>query len=184
MTFEDYQENQQFIIDTTKNTKTKDLFYLKKLPMFKSLLIQTRKSLVEFNESEIMLVIKIVDKNSTKIKDSIYAIINIDIIDSDSEGSNHKLLVLSKPERPSHLIVLDADDKNLLVNSTIYKLELKDNYESESIIYKILNNDSNLFYMEKNSLKVRFPFDFDSTSLSYLVNYKIFPCDLIKIYNN
>lgn len=133
------------------NLQVRNLFYLQHTPNLKTVSIYTIKDFIRFDKFEINFQIYITNLLAATLS---YTQINVKII---STGKLINPLAFSIPNGANNVINININD-NKLFNSIIYKFQTNMPTNDSFIVYKILNKDTNLFYIEKNFLRFIYPF--------------------------
>ena len=137
--------------DQESNLQVKNFLYLKYSPNLKSVSVCTLASLISYDKPEIN--VRIFIKNpSISIVSSTQVKINV----LPANGVVN-LLVFTTPNGANNVVNININD-NKLFNSIIYQFQTNLPNNNSIIAYKILNQDLNLFYIERNFLRFIFPF--------------------------
>lgn len=159
----------QIGFEQESNLQIKNLFFLKHSFNLKAIYVCTISSFYKFDKYDINFRVFITNPITSILS---YTQINIKIISSFKVND---ILTFSLPNGANNLINININD-NKLFNSIIYKFQTNIPSNNSVIIYKILNKDSNLFYIDKNFLRFIYPFlnlVNSKRSTSLVTNFKL-----------
>lgn len=144
-------ETAQVGFEQESNLQIKNLFYLKYSFNLKAVYIYTISDFYHYDKLEINFRIYISNPNTNVVS---YTHVAIRIIPTNKVLD---ILAFTVPNGANNVININVND-NKLFNSIIYKFQTNVPSNNSVIVYKILNKDINLFYVEKNYLRFIYPF--------------------------
>ncbi len=167
----------QVDFDQESNLQVKKFLYLKYSPNLKSVSICTLASLISYDKPDINVRIFIKNPSISLVS---YTQVNIKVLPANGVIN---LLMFTTPNGASNVVNININD-NKLFNSIIYQFQTNIPNNNSIIVYKILNQDLNLFYIERNFLRFIYPFFslVNSKRSQCLVCYYIITIIIIIIY--
>lgn len=165
----------KFSIDQKSNFQVEDYFYLKYSQSFETIYLLTKTSPIPTDKPEINFQIRL-SKDSPSSSSFSSTRMNIRVLTSSPINTNSLQPVFLSPIKANYFLNLNPSTVGLINNTAVFQLETSFSGPNRIILYSIVNQHENPFYIDNNLLRIYYPFSsgLDSKRTSYLVRSLIF----------